>query len=179
MLSNSYGRSISKADSNRHFDLLMKIKERWHEKLKDVLKDDPEALRYYCGKENDFKTDLCFVFDKDVIKGLRDKLDKNEADGLVIFSGVREQSDSLIDGTKDQYSDTNGRPTLMIFPYVMSSPESAKGEFKLKVMNDDDEGYEHPGTGGKPGGGGGIVKNVEGKYELPGNFESIEIHKML
>jgi hypothetical protein len=177
MLSNSYGKSISNADANRHFNLVMQIKQRWHDKLSDLLKDDPEALRYYCGLENNFESDLCFVFDKDIIQGLRDKMDEGLADGLVIFNGVREKKDSPIEGEEGNFSDIDGRPTLMIFPYKMATPESPKSKFKLVIMNGDDEGYEHPGTGGKPPGG--KLKNKEGKYEVPGNFESIEIHKFL
>lgn len=168
----SYGKKISKQEADWHFDLLMKIKENTHETLKAHLKD--EALRYYCGKESNLSSDLCFVFDKKSIRDLLEMLnEKDGADGLVIFNGVRSKEDSREMGSR-KYTDIDGRPTLMIFPYKEASPPSATNDPDIIIM--DEEGYEHPGTGGKPGGGFSI-KDEHGHYILPSSFKFEEIEK--
>jgi hypothetical protein len=50
------------------FKRLLAIKERSIEKIRLALKDDPEALRYYCGQRPETKEpvleDLAYLFDK-------------------------------------------------------------------------------------------------------------------
>ncbi len=177
MLSNEYGRPVTQAQADKHFHEFMKIKKRVHKRLKELLEDDMDALRYYCGLLNEMTSDLGFVFDKDSIKQITDKMTKGEADGVIIFNGVRKKEDSRI-GTSNEFSDIDGRPTLMIFPYKISQNPSTEttDEFELRVLTDD--GSEHPGTGGGTGST-GILNEATGEYNVPKVFKASQIHKFM
>lgn len=170
----TYGKKITKDEANRHFDLVMQIKRKSHGRLKDALKNgDKDAVRFYCGKEGEYNTDLCFLFSKNIIAALIEAMNNGDVDGIAIFNGVRSKEDSRNEST-GAYSDVDGRPTVMIFPYKDTGNKNAEGEEEIVIMGDD--GYEHPGTGGKPGGG-LLEPNAEGKYELPTSFNRSEVWK--
>lgn len=147
-----YGRKINEADANRHFGLFIKLKTKAHIALKEALKGNDDALRYYCGKMGNFPEgeDLAFIFDREAIEDLVKLLCTKEADGLVIFPGVRQKEDSVMDKPgpdgKVQYGDRNGRPTVMVFSYKY---EDAYNKDTSAILIDTKNGSEHPGTGGR------------------------------
>lgn len=167
----NYGVKIDSNKANEHFNLVMQIKKKSHKDLKEKLKDDKHALRYYCGKDGDVNTDLCFLFSKEIIEDLLRRINAKGAHGVVIFNGVRTEND------QPRQEDPVGRPTVMIFPYIdkRNVSQVAEGEDDIVVL--DDDGYEHPGTGGKPGGT-NFEPDAEGNYKLPTSFSRSEVYKL-
>jgi len=166
-----YGQPVDRPNAHRHFGLFIGVKKRSHGKIKGILNGDDEAIRYYCGKPNTdpVREDLAYIFDKDSLRTILEKLNKNEAHGVAIFNGVRSQTDSEIEKT-GTYSDVNGRPTLMIFPFKYTVPERKDIDSDLKILLDD--GSEHPGTGGT---GTGPHGNQRNEYEIPETFTPDQI----
>jgi hypothetical protein len=169
----TYGKKISKKEANKHFNLVMQLKKNSFKALGAALKDEKQALRYYCGKENGYNTDLCFLFSVEVLDSLLASIKSNGGHGVAIFNGVRSKEDSRDESTGD-YSDVDGRPTVMIFPYKDTGGKNTEGEEEIVILGDD--GFEHPGTGGKPGGG-ALEPNDNGEYELPTLFNRSEVWK--
>lgn len=168
-----FGRPIDFENANRLYKSFISIKTRTHERIKNLLKDDPEAQRFYCGRVNHpaGTEDLAFVFDKEAVLNILAKIISNKADGIIIFNGVRSRQDSFEETTGD-FTDEDGRPTIMLFPYVHSK-QMTNGEPDLEVMNED--GTEHPGTGGNPGGGGGETRPTRA-VGLPSVFKPGDLH---
>jgi hypothetical protein len=184
MPTNSYGEKITKKQADEHFDLVMKIKENSHEKIKEVLltKGDKNAVRYYCGKEAGFNTDLCFLFSTEILESLLKTIHDKNGKGIAIFNAVRTESDTR------KPDDPVGRPTVMMFPFkttkvvapVSGQSEESEGyqlfDEDIEILGED--GYEHPGTGGKPPGG-AITRNELGNFELPLSFRGSDIWKIV
>lgn len=175
-----FGRPISKADAERLYKSFIKVKQRTHDKFKESLAGDPEALRFFCGKEDSEPAtdDIAYVFDKKAVEHLMAKMTEKEADGLIIFHGIRSKEDSKDDDGK--FTDVDGRPTVMLFPYKYAD-HVAEGatEPDLLVMNEDNDGTEHPGTGGIGGGEGSRAHTGDGEPAFPVVFRSIQIQKFL
>lgn len=164
---NPFGTTIGREKAQRMYKSFFKIKQRSIEKIRSGLPDDEEAARYHSGLQdannNCCFLDMSFVFDKTFLKPLLDK-----GDGIVIFLGTRDMTDSYSEiynpdtkTNEKQFNDVDGRPTLLVFSYRY---ENADGLEKLQTTNDpqnlivalDDDGLEHPGTGGG-GGGTGVI----------------------
>jgi len=170
MAQSRYGEPVDRPNANRHFKLFIGVKNRSHRKIKGILKGDDEAIRYYCGKsDTPVNEDLAYIFDKDSLRTILSKLYNSEAHGVAIFNGVRSKEDSEIEKT-GTYSDIDGRPTLMIFPFKYTDPERKDIDSNLKILLDD--GSEHPGTGGTGTGSNGNQRN---EYEIPEIFRPDQI----
>jgi hypothetical protein len=172
-MTTTFGGRVTKDQANKLFRNRLKIRTRSIDKIAETaLRNDAEAMRYYCGVMDEKKStdDFCFVFDKAAIKHIIDKI--SEYDGIVLFQGARDMEDSMNEkGT----TDVDGRPTLIIFPYVWTGKDDQK---KMTVMLDD--GSEHPGTGTgnpppPPGGSGPTFKGF--KKDIPGTIQWGSFHQ--
>ena len=153
-----FGRKISKDEAQRLYKNFVKIKKRSIEKLRSALPGDDESARFHSGL-TDANGDCCFldnmfVFDKPILANLLGIPPDNIAvDGVVAFFGSRDKEDSPSPKDANQYIDVDGRPTLIIFPFtneIDGKSKTATGNMNIAL----DNGYEHPGTGGGPGGSG-------------------------
>lgn len=167
----TFGKKISASQADDHFDLVMQIKKNSHEILKKHIKDDAKSRRYYCGREEDANTDLCYLFSKEILVELLKKIEDNQGHGVAIFNGGRFANDTELD--VNEKADIDGRPTVMIFPFKKTGIKAPNFDDEITIIND---GYEHPGTGGKPGGK-DFEPAKDGKYKLPLSFKRHEIYK--
>ena len=170
------GQRISHSDAEIMFKRLMAIKDRSVKKIREALKDDDEALRYYCGRP-DAKVpewqDIAFFFDLDTLRHINQRIADFEGDGMVIFSAARAKEDSE--------DDFNGRPTAIVLPYkkIKSAPQESANSQNAML---DDESYEvssgdgdqHPGSGFK-GQDGTTMKVTD--LDLPSRFKVDEVRK--
>lgn len=171
-----FGRPITADEANDLFKRFIDIKSRSAEKIREALKGDDEAIRYYCGRP-DFQPeceDLAFIFDKQSLTQILKKVLSSEADGFVIFNGAR-SNDSI--GSDGQSTDISGRPTLMIFPCKFEEATEAGRKDDVDVINLLNDGEQHPGTGGLPGDS-NSTRPTTLPSELPVVFRTGDIHKI-
>lgn len=161
---NPWGQSIKRPDANRMYKNFYKIKKRALSPLGTTFKEDCEDHRYHAGLVKDKGCsflDYVYVFDiRNLLPLLVDEHGKPKVNGIVIYNGTRDKEDSKttpFDAKKPTFNDTDGRPTLIVFPFKYETVDDKifddKHAATLHVLLDDD-GLEHPGTGG---GGGSIV----------------------
>ena len=139
-----FGRPIKEADADKIFDRFMNIKRRCCSKFQEVLANDAEALRYYCGRpgKDPMEEDWAFVFSRESLDHLIKNMDELGADGIFVFYGAKGADDAEPSGNDP---DMNGRPTLMMFPSKYHEVEDQMAvEFELFK----DRGIQYPGTGG-------------------------------
>lgn len=174
---NTYGGPISKENANRLFKNYAEIKKRAVTTIvNSSLGDDKQAMRYYCGRMNETRVtdDLCFVFDRESLERLMEKLNASSSDGIVIFNGSRDQKDSpgKVEGT---FTDVDGRPTLMMFPFKYENKDQPSEMLKISLS----DGEEHPGTGTGSGGGTGITTLADRIATiLPDTVPGVNIHAL-
>lgn len=168
-MARDYGRQVTRTEANRHYKMYANVKTRAREKIRAAMKGDSESLRYYTGDDGTgLKEDTAYIFDKNSLKKILDMLNKGEADGVAVFNGIRAKSDS-VDPVSGGFSDVDGRPTLLIFPYK-NKPSAQVTEPDLQILLDD--GSEHPGTGG---GGTRLNGSATQDDELPEVFTSVQV----
>ncbi|HVF81749.1 MAG TPA: hypothetical protein VM884_07435 [Flavisolibacter sp.] len=138
-----FGQPINRADASQLFSRYMAIKQRASPLLNAALNDDAGAKRVYCGVNggSDAGSDTCFLFDKASLQRIMDKINTGAADGVMVLPGVRDDENTM--SVNDQTIVSEGRPTVMLFPVKYQTTEAGETEYLI-----DEEGEEHPGTGG-------------------------------
>lgn len=168
-MAKDYGKPVTRIQANRHHKMYVDVKMRSRNSISQAVKADSESLRYYTGNTGTgLKEDIAYIFDKKSLEKILDMLNKGQANGVAIFNGVRAKADS-VDPSTGVSSDVDGRPTLLIFPYIHIAGSSLT-EPDLRILLDD--GSEHPGTGG----GGTTLQGVPVALdELPDVITSVQI----
>jgi len=157
---NNFGRSITHAEANDYFLRYVEVKRKYGEKLREFLKDDPNAQRFFCGRHGAAPEmeDWAFVFDPESVKRLKEVMDSSGANAIIIFQGIRNKE------SIDPADESDGRPTLLLFPAFYSEKEG-NGNYDISNM-----GEEHPGTGG------GTPPPPLGTIGLPTSLSLDQIH---
>jgi hypothetical protein len=147
-MAENFGKQITIDEASAYFKRYVNIRNKNCKMLKGLRRLDDEAKRFYTGRlgaSDPVAEDLMFVFDPESVKRLLADMEKKKCDSLVIFMGTRNE-------TNPDLGESNGRPTLIVFP-------AKKGEVKRAI------GYtlsnlaeEHPGSGGTGGSGGSGIR---------------------
>ncbi|MFT3681176.1 MAG: hypothetical protein QM791_12940 [Ferruginibacter sp.] len=100
----NFGKRIELSEVTVMYQAAIEIRNRSYEKIKEALKDDEEAQRYYLERET------IFFFNRDLVDHMLEILGKDTGDtkkGVAIYPGSKQ----------DSATGKNGRPTLMVVPY--------------------------------------------------------------
>lgn len=114
----SLGAPISLKEAEEMYISALKIKARTVEKIREVLGDDVEAIRFYLGQE------IAYIFDRKMLDKMQQMIGINTSDekkGVVLYIGSKYDDRALL----------KGRPTLMAFAYDTFTNPDGKDEINL------------------------------------------------
>lgn len=187
---NKYGKRITRAQAQEHFKSYIDLREKGIDRIKSSLNTN-ELKRFYLGRpgKDPLREDLAYVFDKNALEKILEKLNSGEANGIIIFNGVRASEGAT---TGSEHQTEKGRPTLMIFPYVEKVIEDQTvlsiitSSAKATRDDDDEIGAEHPGTGGSgtpppddPGTNTSTTATLPPATEFPEQFLPYQVNPFL
>lgn len=173
----NFGKTIDLVEAAPMYQSVIEIRLRTHDKIKEALKDDDEALRYYLGRET------VFFFDRNLVDYMLELIGPDKKDtgkGVAVYTGAK----------YDTERNVNGRPVIMVFPY---NTIIENGKEKIVIINSGGNevqktggpgaavtfadggggGKEHPGGGG--GGGGTTALKASQQAGIPVSFWVDEI----
>lgn len=157
-----FGKPISKADADKLFQSWIHLKHSTNDDVKKTFAHNPQAMRYYGGKKDAF--DIAFVFNRDDLAKLLDRIKDEKDGGLVFFNAIRNE-------TGDE-----GRPTIIAFPFTFDTNAKGKECIKLKLsgnkLDGEDDGEEHPGNGQLD------VTTIQNSTIIPASIDLIDIPEL-